>query len=984
MRPLSLTIEGFTAFRDRQSIDFEPLDLFVITGPTGAGKTSILDAMVFALYGQVPRLGGKHGTTDLVSLGAAQARIEFEFTIRDKGRFRIARRLNRRSPQTATLERLEGEVWVSACERSGVRECDRVLTELLGLDYDSFCKAVVLPQGEFHRFLKGDPAERRQVLVSLLGVSYFQRMAAIARARHSDLSSKVERTEEILLDQYSDATVERVAEAKKAVVDAVEHASTLTAVIGEAEIRLGEAAEHGRLAEGLGAGVVELEGLSSESREKTSDCLASEAAKTETDASLKKTVNTLKANRLRLAKADETLSTLQKELGTAQEIAVALAAAHALGTATEEEGAGEAQLKDARDAEAAATQRLKDCTQAETKSEAALQKALTAEKATEIQRERATDQARELEQRTADAQRAAGELRVAEEQLRKANAAAEKARAVAERQRAAREQAAAHLEEHRRASAVGTLAHNLHPGDPCPVCGTTITTEVAAPAEVADAIASAIEADQVARAKAEGSGEQAVRADAEVEGATEQLTTCQARQADALGAFEDLAGLKRASDAARTLATKTDAEHMHAVGVRETAQQVRDEAHDHHLNEQGELRRCTGLSEVADAALKEVRKRKAAAVQTLDAHFGGQAPMDAEKQLDKQRARLDAATETSRLARIEVDESVQAHDAARSAADAAERQLTELDVELTRLRTRMESAANSLSKLMDAKTTGAAVPDVDKQRGTTTEALASWCDALAETMRAAAQAAANRRDTAEQQILALATAREMPAPNAERAFANIRTAEREARDTATKAQSAAEEAERRAAERIEMEERTREEKEQIAVLSSLALELRGDRFGEYIVLETLAILAARASEELLRVSDGRYSLVPVEGDFQVVDHANADERRSVKTLSGGETFLASLALALALSRHVGDLATEGLGAKLEAVFIDEGFGTLDPETLEEVIDALERLRADDLVVGVISHVPELAQRVRSGLEVRKEDGRSRIVPTLAA
>ena len=97
----------------------------------------------------------------------------------------------------------------------------------------------------------------------------------------------------------------------------------------------------------------------------------------------------------------------------------------------------------------------------------------------------------------------------------------------------------------------------------------------------------------------------------------------------------------------------------------------------------------------------------------------------------------------------------------------------------------------------------------------------------------------------------------MQAPNAGARPTQIRTAEREARDAATKAQSAAEEAQRRASERVEMEERTKDEKEQIAVLSSLALELRGDRFGEYIVLETLAILAARASEELLRVSDGR-------------------------------------------------------------------------------------------------------------------------------
>jgi len=114
----------------------------------------------------------------------------------------------------------------------------------------------------------------------------------------------------------------------------------------------------------------------------------------------------------------------------------------------------------------------------------------------------------------------------------------------------------------------------------------------------------------------------------------------------------------------------------------------------------------------------------------------------------------------------------------------------------------------------------------------------------------------------------------------------------------------------------------------------------------------------------------------------VIDHANADERRSVKTLSSGETFLASLALALALSRHVGSLATEGLGTKLEAVLRDEGFGSLDPATLEDVIDALERLRADDLVVGVISHVPELAQRIQTGLEVRKEEGRSTVLVTV--
>ena len=145
-----------------------------------------------------------------------------------------------------------------------------------------------------------------------------------------------------------------------------------------------------------------------------------------------------------------------------------------------------------------------------------------------------------------------------------------------------------------------------------------------------------------------------------------------------------------------------------------------------------------------------------------------------------------------------------------------------------------------------------------------------------------------------------------------------------------------------------MENRIETDRERIAVLASLGPELQNDRFGDYIIDETLGLLCDRASGELKRISGGRYSLRPAKGEFQVIDHANADESRSVKTLSGGETFLASLALALALSRHVGELAAEGMGARLESVFIDEGFGTLDPATLDEVIDALERLRAEDL------------------------------------
>jgi DNA repair protein SbcC/Rad50 len=157
-----------------------------------------------------------------------------------------------------------------------------------------------------------------------------------------------------------------------------------------------------------------------------------------------------------------------------------------------------------------------------------------------------------------------------------------------------------------------------------------------------------------------------------------------------------------------------------------------------------------------------------------------------------------------------------------------------------------------------------------------------------------------------------------------------------------------------------------------AVASALALELRGDRFQAYVQQEALARLAADASEHLLGLSQGRYSLRGDEQEFLVVDHWNAEQVRSVKTLSGGETFLASLALALALAESLASLSAHGrAGEALESLFLDEGFGTLDPETLDLVVQAIEALHGGRRLVGVITHISELAERLPARVEVRR-------------
>jgi len=158
-----------------------------------------------------------------------------------------------------------------------------------------------------------------------------------------------------------------------------------------------------------------------------------------------------------------------------------------------------------------------------------------------------------------------------------------------------------------------------------------------------------------------------------------------------------------------------------------------------------------------------------------------------------------------------------------------------------------------------------------------------------------------------------------------------------------------------------------------AITAELAGDLKGDRFQEYLLEEAFKTLVEGASVRLKSISN-RYTLQWESGEFYVVDHDNAGERRRAETLSGGETFMASLCLALQLSDEV--LRTSG-ALQMDSLFIDEGFGTLDSDSLSDVTDAMEALRQDgDRMIGVISHRPELTERLPGCIRVNKGTGES--------
>lgn len=359
----------------------------------------------------------------------------------------------------------------------------------------------------------------------------------------------------------------------------------------------------------------------------------------------------------------------------------------------------------------------------------------------------------------------------------------------------------------------------------------------------------------------------------------------------------------------------------------------------------GADRELVALRSKLDERRSELERARAAVAEappatelqrTLDAIGAAEAALDAAQRRDR------AARARAAEARSALDAAVRAEDQARAVLGATRDGVASLGPPATGTDLAVDWAA------LDAWATGHA------------DALRSRLAGL-DDERAALQ---RTHDELLAELVAHATAAGVAVP----APARLRDAcVAAAADARSAHERLAADAERAAGHRVEHDQVA----EQRAVHELLAAELGPRRFEAWILAEALASLVAGASERLEQLSSGRYAVaIDDKEQFEVIDHANADERRLARTLSGGETFLASLALALALAERVTELSGPG-HASLDAIFLDEGFGTLDPEALDVVASAIEELGASGRMVGVVSHVRELAERVPVRFEVRR-------------
>ena len=1004
MKPHRLQLEAFGPYAEPTAIDFDALSdegLFLIHGSTGAGKTFLLDALSFALYGEV---SGDRNVRSLKSDHAAPAavpRVQLEFSC-GGARYRVERCPAYTAPKArgqgftekgaqAALWRLNGSEAEPIASRT--TEVSREVEQLVGLNGSQFRQVILLPQGRFAEVLRARAEEREALLKTLFDTERFEQAsfwlderAKSARQELAEQTRSLEQLQRQAEQTWSPyappadptetttptGTTEAAAPEPPQPLSLPELQERIAAVVAAAAQRLQqsnialEAAQQAKAAverqaerwDRRASAVATLADL--EAKQPLVDDYRQRLQRAQQAESLRASLEAEDAARQELQQRQERLRSQLRSTIRARDAAKALPqelvlldlltppGLEALGNARSALAARRAEVT-------ALSRQAQEAAQAETAAEQAAR--LAAAATNKLSSDRAALEARQQQLQAAnDSWRQACSARDQLDGLqRAAQAAADRADAseallaaqarqreaitaqnTADAQLNAAQAALLELRQRQIAGMAARLAGGLKDGAPCPVCGAAHHPAPARPSD--DAVA-----------------------DAALTAAEAKLSTAVAAARRAAATLATVASeLKALAEKAGTAIDDPTAARQAARQARDTLQSASGLA--------AEVERLQLAIQGQNGELKALQSSLQAAATEQAVH--NSAAADAVGRARALRAEI----------ALELGEGVEPRAVLEgfTALEAALKELAQGAEASASATTRLEQASARLSLELN----GTEFTEAQAVRAALKEER--WRLELAERI-----ANVERQLIEARAVLGAADLADLPPQRPDTAAAEAALTAADAARTAalerhSEARTARNEIERLAAEHRQLEAAVQTAQQRASLLSAVADRCLG-RTAPYISLQRwvlstyLAEICRYANQRLELMTSGRYQLrLSDEGGrggrnaglgLRVLD-AYTGEEREVSSLSGGETFQASLALALGVADTV---QAHAGGVHLDALFIDEGFGSLDPDSLQLAMDELDRLRDGGRMIGVISHVGALKERIRAGIAISSSE-----------
>lgn len=882
MRPVRVEFQAFGPYAGHEVVDFEAISkrgLFLICGKTGIGKTMILDAMTFALYGK----SSGHGRDDFEAMRCTHAAFEqptfVKFEFENDGSFYLfERRLERKRKNLAAscqvMEKNIAGVWEPLFENAKEKALNEKALEIIGLEYEQFRQVIVLPQGQFERLLTSNSDEKEKILTSIFGEDKWQ---DIAERLYAEVEARKER-----LKGIKEKIVNSLREEQCASL------SELELLISQKENRIKtldeeyKAADYERTIRDLQAELLLVKRFGdlhkAQVRVKELEALAAEKELWEQRVKASERAQKL---RIRMEAADRASEEFRHRQETEKELENAVRNAGALAEAS--------------------VLALREYLQNE--------KEFEKKKALRIKYEEKRPDYEGLESAAAELK----EKEAEEKQARKAQETAKQryeacsARIITlNREYTVLKEEHGNLLERYLTGITGELAGQLTEGKPCPVCGSVSHPHKAVQTD--RGITRSVVDDKKLETEQEYTKLQsAINDQTKAKAALDaQHTIVEAKHAEVAAQSTKLEGMKKSLVAGiDTLGMLNERIHKLSDEITAFAEKKRS------LEECAQ--KAQGAFTEANAKIEEAQK------ETKHAHKAYQASAAAVSQGLKEHG------------------------------FESEKQAKELLLEAEE----MEKLQRRISEYAaDIRAANVNLSDLSEELKDQKEPDEEACREMLEKASAAKDAYTEARGILNSEIGRLKNKKKLLEAEGEG-----------------------------------MEEKIREAEEDFA----FAKKVRGDSgtgLQRYVLGIMFSSVVAAANQMLELVHGGRYRLYrsdeKAQGtnkrglELKVFDKYSEDhEGRFVSTLSGGEKFLASLALSIGMST-----VAQKTGIRIEALFIDEGFGSLDEDSVGDAMNILSSIQEANGLVGIISHVQLLQDRIPTKLRVEETDKGSRIVQTI--